>query len=242
MIFMQVKLTLSPVYPFTIPLNYNYQVQSAIYKILQYNPQYAGFIHDIGYVRKNTPFRLFTFGKIKGDYTIKDKKMWIAGDIQIEVRSVSKDFCNILKEALLALQKIKLFNSELKIKMIELNHYTVTKNEVKIITSSPIVARCSNEQHKSFYFSPAEDEFQQLINSNFKNKFYAYSNHETDAEINLMTLNKPQKVVTKYKETWIIAYNGKFLLTGEAWALDFLYQTGIGSHSSQGFGTFDVIE
>lgn len=238
---MQVKLTLHPVYPFTIPLNYNYQVQSAIYKILQYNSQYASFIHDIGYGSRNSPFRLFTFGKIKGDYTIKDKKMWIAGDIQIEIRSASEDFCNILKEALLALQNIKLFNIELRIKMIEIDHYTVTKNDVKIITSSPIVARKSNEQHKSFYFSPVEEEFQLLINRNFRNKFYAYSNHETDAEINLTTLNNPQKVVTKYKETWITAYCGKFLLTGEAWALDFLYQTGIGSHSSQGFGMFNVI-
>lgn len=238
---MQVKLTLHPVYPFTIPLNYNYQVQSTIYKILQYNPQYASFIHDIGYGRQNTPFRLFTFGKIKGDYTIKDKKMWIAGDIQIEIRSVSEDFCNILKEALLASQKIKLFNSELRIKMIELDHYIVTKSEVKIITSSPIVAKSSDEQNRSFYFSPAEEEFQQLINHNFRNKYYAYSNHETDAEIKIVSLNKSQKVVTKYKEIWINAYRGKFLLTGEAWALDFLYQTGIGSHSSQGFGMFDVI-
>lgn len=85
--------------------------------------------------------------------------------------------------------------------MIEINHYTVTKNEVKIITSSPIVARKSNERHKSFYFPPTEEEFQVLINSNFRNKLYAYSNHETDTEINLTTLSKPQEVVTKYKET-----------------------------------------
>jgi len=238
---MQIKLTLHPVCPFTIPLNYNYQVQSSIYKVLQYNPQYASFIHNIGYGRKNAPFRLFTFGKIKGDYSIKDKKMWIAGDIHLELRSVSEDFCNVLKEALLAAEKIKFFNSELSIKMIETDRFAITNNEVKITTSSPIVAKYSNEQRKSFYFSPVEDKFHELINQNFRNKFYAYSNHETDTEIRLTTITKPQKVVTKYKETWITAYRGKFILTGEGWALDFLYQTGIGSHSSQGFGMFDVI-
>lgn len=239
---MQIKLILHPVCPFTIPLNYNYQVQSAIYKVLQHNPQYASFIHDIGYGRKNAPFRLFTFGKIKGDCSIRDKKMWIAEDIQLEIRSVSEDFCNVLKESLLATEKIKFFNSELRVKMIEVDRYSITNNEVKIITSSPIVARYANDQGKTFYFSPVESEFHELINNNFKHKFYAYSNHETDAEIKLTTLNKPQRVVTKYKETWITAYHGKFMLTGEAWALDFLYQTGIGGHSSQGFGMFDVIK
>ena len=40
----------------------------------------------------------------------------------------------------------------------------------------------------------------------------------------------------------LTAYSGTYELFGERKYLDFLYQTGLGSKNSQGFGMFEIME
>jgi len=50
-----------------------------------------------------------------------------------------------------------------------------------------------------------------------------------------------KKLVTKYQGSYIEAWYGNFILSGKRKYLDFLYQTGLGSKNSQGFGMFNII-
>ena len=50
-----------------------------------------------------------------------------------------------------------------------------------------------------------------------------------------------RKIVTRYKGSYINAWYGTFQLKGKRKYLDFLYQTGVGSKNSQGFGMFEII-
>ena len=47
--------------------------------------------------------------------------------------------------------------------------------------------------------------------------------------------------MTKYQGNYITAWYGKYLISGKRKYLDFLYQAGLGSKNSQGFGMFEII-
>ena len=98
---MQIIITLSPPDGATLPLNYNYAVQGVIYSLLNSVPEYARFLHDIGYESENSTYKLFTFGSVKGDYRIENREIVPHGLISFEIRSVSEEFCGILKDSLL---------------------------------------------------------------------------------------------------------------------------------------------
>lgn len=52
---------------------------------------------------------------------------------------------------------------------------------------------------------------------------------------------KLKKQVTLFKGTRITAWDGRFRLKGDPALLTFLYNTGLGTKSSQGFGMFEQV-
>ena len=126
--------------------------------------------------------------------------------------------------------------------MIEVYDRTVAETDIDIITASPVVARQNTDDGKSVYCAPDDPMFQDVINTNFGNKFESFAGYYPGYGIIIEPRGKFRKVVTNFKGTWVTAYHGKFHLIGEPQTLDFLYQTGLGNKSSQGFGMFDIIE
>lgn len=237
---MQIKITLSPREEFSIPLSYNYQLQSSIYSSLKDNPQYANFIHDTGFGSKKTQFRLFTFGSIQGNYSIANGKMAIKGDISFEVRSPSKEFFDIYKRALIIRDKISLFGHSIDIRKIETKDIHITQKRVSIVTVSPIVARFNVKGGSTIYYSPDQAEFSELICRNIIAKYSIFTGEEAK-DISFHYINGATKVVTRYKNIWVNAYHLKAELSGAPELLDFAYQAGLGSRSAQGFGMFEVV-
>lgn len=238
---MQIIITLSPSAGASLPLNYNYAVQGVIYSLLNSVPEYACFLHDTGYESENSTYKLFTFGGIRGDYHIENRDIIPDGLISFEIRSVSEEFCGILKDSLLHTEKIRLLRHEYTLKMIEVYDRQITDSEISVLTSSPIVAKITDENGQTLYLSPDNEDFQDIINSNYGRKFESFTGTYPQYGILIEPFGKCRKIVTKFKGIWVTAYHGKFRLTGEPIALDFLYQTGLGSKSSQGFGMFDVL-
>ena len=76
-----------------------------------------------------------------------------------------------------------------------------------------------------------------------KKKYEAYYGITSeDITIKLVSVNEKDKYVTKYKNTYITAWHGIYILQGKKEYLEFLYYTGLGEKTSQGFGMFEVIE
>lgn len=237
---MQIKLTLSNINTFTIPINYNYQVQSAIYQLLKYDRAFSAYIHNVGFGNPKLPFKLFTFGQLNGHCAFRDKKLVFGSDISLEIRSSSEQFCDILKKALLKHGTMTLFDTQLPIKMIEVTDRHITAESVQIRTLSPIVAKAPEENGKSIYYSPENEMFQEAVNHNFQRKFAVYFRRPPEHKLEIQPMGYIRKVVTSYKGIWITAYHGDFTLSGESAGLDFLYQTGLGGRNAQGFGMFEL--
>lgn len=237
---MQIKLKIYKEGIMEFPLNYNYQFQSAVYSLLKSSPYYSDFIHNSGY-GENQQFKLFTFGFPKGQYKIIDKKIYFNESLELEIRSVSEEFCEVLKNSVISKEHIKLFNYLCDIEEMTIHQNKINSTAVKIKTQTPIVIKENTDNGKTIFYSPNQREFYNLINNNFNNKYSAYFGHDSLTNITLLPVDNIKKIVTNYKNIWINAYNGIFELHGSVQAINFLYDTGLGMKNSQGFGLFDII-
>lgn len=230
--------------PLTLPLNYNYIIQSAIYSLLQSSSGYSNFLHNQGYSSEKRQYRLFTFGMLKGNYTISDGKITFHNNVELEIRSPEAIFISTLKKSIeenginYGGTLVAPADIDVKIKDTE-----VEDTEIKIIMNSPLVLYSTDvETKKTQFYNPLDADFVQRVNTNLKNKYRAYSGIELEDEIDIevICVGIKDKVVTKYKGFYITGWKGEFRLSGNRKLLDFLYQVGLGCKNSQGFGMFDI--
>lgn len=236
---MQILIQLHTDSPFSIPLSYNYQVQSSIYKKLSEVGQ-ADFWHDVGFGDLSR-FKSFVFGRLIGDSAVSGKTITFNGDILLEVRSPIFSFCDALQRSIEKNPQIRLFDRQLSITQCGLANRHLWNDRLLIQTLSPIVVKQKCSDGKSIFCDPQIAEYSERVNRNFVKKYHAvYAATPTD--IRLYPVREIKKTVTTYKKTWITAYDGVFLLEGSVPCLEFLYNCGLGEKNAQGFGMFTLAD
>lgn len=106
--------------------------------------------------------------------------------------------------------------------------------------------KTADGRSKTYYYSPFEDEFSQLIEGNLKKKYALIHNREA-GEIQTVCI-KPVKVdkrsekILKYKGTVIKAWRGVYSIKGDPELIRVGYETGLGSKNPQGFGCFKFLQ
>lgn len=239
---MQILLTLENTGVIDVPVNYNHYIQSAIFTLLAgRDEEYAELLHDTAY-GGNSKYKFFTFGELSGKSSFHDKKLYFDGNIGLEIRSVSDEFIQILKESILETGQIRIGRNILDIGHMEIHDYKITDSVINIRTVTPIIAKDKTEDRKTIYYSPKEVLFLRRVREDFENKYIACCEETPCSTIDILPVGESKKVVTNYKNTWITAYKGNFQMCGEPRHLQFLYDVGLGAKTSQGFGMFDVIE
>ena len=238
---MIIKLTLKPETQITLPLNYNYYIQSMIYRTLQDAPKYSTFLHDYGYSCGRLKFRMFTFSGLCGKHSIENKMITFHDIIHLEIRSASEEFIFHLHNAFNRRKAITLKGTELNIVSVQIKKQLILPYQINIHTVAPIVASKALENGNTQYFSPLDNDFESIINNNFKKKFNAFYGIIPMEDITLYNKSEnPRHIVTKYHDTIINAYHGEFILSGNPQYLQFLYDTGLGAKNAQGFGMFEL--
>lgn len=230
--------------PLTLPVNYNHIVQSMIYSSLG-NAAYKSYLHEEGSSYEKRKFKLFTFSRIfgKSSFSSADKKITFYEDISFEVRSPDPFLIRALREGI---ENRGLVFGERVMRPAELTCGDITVEAAPILVEmkSPICVYSTDPDTKKTYYATPDDElFPQLIFDNFYRKYTACYGVSPGKEFVIMPyeVTPEDKVVTTFKGQYIIAYGGKYVLAGSRKYLDFLYQTGIGSKNSQGFGLFTIL-
>ena len=231
---MQILIRFHNTSPFTIPLNYNYQVQSSIYKKLHEVGQ-SDFWHDVG-IGDLQHFKTFVFGRLLGSNTISGKNITFHEDISLEIRSPIFSFCDALQRAIEQSPQIRLFDRQFSIEQCCLANQHLWYKQLTI----QIVIKQNCDDGKSIYYGPDCLDYSQRINKNYINKYNAVFGN-TPKDISISPVRSIKKTVTTYKQTWITAYDGIFMLEGDIPYLEFLYNCGLGEKNAQGFGMFTVI-
>ncbi len=137
-----------------------------------------------------------------------------------------------------------LLSNEITVADSTVSETKIEASEIRVRTASPIVAK-RKASKKTVYFSPADPEFSEIINSNFRAKYEAcYGNmpgSEPNGGIEAFGADSLRKIVTGYKGLWINAFFCDITLRSKPEYLEFIYNTGLGCKNAQGFGMLDII-
>lgn len=240
---MQLYLHIELDEPLVLPINYNHIIQAVIYRTLSVMPDYTDFLHNRGYSSGHRQYKMFQFSQLKGKYRIKEKSIIFYSFIELEIRSPEPLLIQLLDGGF-RYCGITFGQKSYKNIRTKINDFTVEKDELIVKTVTPIVVYSTDSTTKyTVYYSPEDIEFYEEIQNNAYRKYQAYYGVEPDSYVEIKEASDmtAKKLVTKYQGSYIEAWYGNFILFGKRKYLDFLYQTGLGSKNSQGFGMFNII-
>lgn len=98
---------------------------------------------------------------------------------------------------------------------------------------------------KTYYFSPFESEFSELLEGNLKKKYEALYRSEPNGlsfSIEPIGVSKRDEKIIDYKGTVIKSWMGRYRLSGSLELMKLAYDTGLGAKNSQGFGCFEITQ
>ncbi|MEM2842158.1 MAG: CRISPR-associated endoribonuclease Cas6 [Thermoproteota archaeon] len=225
-----------------VRLNYNHLIQAAIYQNVSHN--LANFLHERGFIYGKRHFKLFTFSRLLGHYNSVERGI-ISFDSEIDlyISSPIERFVREIANSILRRGHLILGDSILKVIGLEFPKEPEIGNEVRISMLSPVTVYSTlltcELKKKTYYYSPYEVEFCELIDLNAKKKHVILHNKKIKSHLTIIPI-KVREVIVMYKDTVVKSWLGSFYLKGPKTLIRTLYDTGLGSKNSQGFGMFTV--
>jgi len=238
---MQIHIEIKLASPLMLPINYNHIQQAAIYDLMSGEEGISDFAHDHGFRYGSRSFKMFCFSQLKGDYSIHDKKIVFNKNLSFDIRSQSDLFIFKMMKTLNE-RGIRLGDADIDSIGIELSEHVIKSNSVIIKMKSPVTVHYTDDESgKKVFLAPDDPEFYSLICDNFIRKYAAYYGTYPATGIHISAVNTDtfKKTVTFFNRAPIVGWHGEFKLEGDPGYINFLYNTGIGSKNSQGFGLFE---
>lgn len=231
---MQVLVTLNNIGICTLPIGYHHIQQSAIYSLIM------GDLHDHGSMYEKRDYKLFAFGPFKGKYRIQNKRITFMDSISFEVRFVNEQIADTFAQNART-KGIRIGDVTFHNVTVQVHQQMIFENSLLIKMVSPICVYQTDDNKHTHYLNPGDARFYRYIAENFERKYQAYYGikPESSIEITNIKYSMEDKYFTKYKNFFIEAWYGLYLLEGDAEYLSFLYDAGLGSKNSQGFGMFE---
>lgn len=250
-----------------IPINYQYPVSAAIYKVIRSADQeYARFLHDAGYAQPDSlkSFKLFTFSDIRTPFTISGDRL------RLTTRQAELEVCFHLPAAaerfikgLFQRQQFDIADaksrSRFEVGSVEalpdpLHDYRDTEIvSISLEPRSPVVAGLPNESGNYDFLAPADPRFAESLIYNWRSKIAACHDSETATGALLIAESLPLRKPPKSRlitikagtpaETKIRGWvNFGLKITAEKRLADLLLNAGAGVYNSQGMGCVGVAE
>lgn len=239
-----------------IPINYQYPISAAIYKILnQANTEYASFLHETGYGKG---FKFFSFSQLNAPFKIEKDRMIIPGkEVSFDIAFQLPDAAENFIKGLFQTQKIdiadKFSKSSFNVTSVEslknrLNNYP--ENEIialELKPLSPVVCGWPTENGNYEFLSPDDKRFEEVLvhnwrekikacfgESNAKNALLILGIHQlnTPPKSRLITIKADTKEQTKIRG-WM---NFRIKVTAEKRLIELLLNTGAGVYNAMGCG------
>lgn len=229
-----------------LPIQYNYYVQSMIYKLLE--KEMADFLHRKGFELGKRQFKMFCFSQLIGSYKIigEIKKIIFDNQVDLYISSPMDDFLTQLSNSFLLNTHITLDKNVLSVKEIKVGKNSLDDDKVTVRTLSPITVYSTLYKPEggkyTCYYNPRDKEFKKLTVENMYKKYRAYFSEEPeDRDFSIIPVSKTRLHVLNYKGTLIKGYSGRFVLKGSQDLIKLALNSGLGSKNSQGFGYIKVV-
>ena len=249
-----------------IPINYQYPLSAAIYKIIaQADAVYADFLHEQGYKKENSQktFKLFTFSDINATFQIKDDRMLMNTNeayftVCFHIPEAATNFVKGLffnQQIDIADKKSKATFTVSKVEILPLWNIPVAPDEVKEVflkPISPMVVGITNEKNNYDFIPPNDDRFIPALIHHWKEKYRVVYGEEAaeedlkNIEIAVLNVDKSKSRLLTIKagtpeETKIRGFVGfQLRVQAKVQVLELALNVGIGVYGSVGFGCVEI--
>jgi len=232
-----------------LPTGFSRYIQAIVYNFL--DRVSAEWLHTKGFQFEKRSFKLFTFSSIhEKPKFIRDKKLFIfPKEISFTISSPVNWLMKQVAQNIVISEKVKIGDNITTVSsIVTIEDTKITQKKIRIKTINPIEVHSTllkaDGTKKTYYYSPAENEFNDLINKNMKKKWTAL--YQEDCPYNLrispVRLNLCKELIRTFKGIIIKGWTGHFWIEGESAFLEFGLMTGLGSRNSQGFGMVEMMK
>lgn len=245
-----------------LPLNYQYELSSAIYKVLEEaDPAYSHFLHQEGFAYGNKKYKSFIFSFlefdhykiVKGYNRLEHTGSQAVLDIRFAVDRAAEGFIQglFLNQQLSIGDRISKVDYE--ILQIQAAGKVDFKEEMVYRCTSPMFLSCSREDGGADYLSPEDRRFKRVFENNLIQRLMSFHTQlslkelEDDfpaMEFELRSSPRKKGITLKALEAKpikVIGYQFDFMLRAPVAIQELGYYGGFGSKNALGFGCVKVI-
>lgn len=224
-----------------IPIQFRRSIMSFFkHSLMNYDEKY----YKKYYNEKDTIIKNYSFSTYFKQKSIQDEKI-ILEDNKLELNITTSDYeTGIVLYNSFNKQKYKKYplqdNSMTLQNIVMMAEKEITSEKITIKFQSPLCVR-ERKENKDYYYSYENDKFEEIIKINIKEQLKITDIKEDVINTFTITPIRAKKVVIKFYEKCLECSTGVFEISGDKELLRFLYQSGIGSRHSAGFGMFQII-
>ncbi|OWP56428.1 MAG: CRISPR-associated endoribonuclease Cas6 [Thermoplasmatales archaeon B_DKE] len=233
----------------TLPIQYNHLLQAFIYTNVRDKELQVRY-HDQGFVVNGKHIKMFTFSRLFGKYEMNQSAGSITffPPVSMTVSSVGSDFMSEFTEEILKSDQLYLNGTKVEIESFDPLSFKGNKDRVQIEMLSPLTVYRTlsvDGKNSTKYFSPWDEEFEELIRSNLIKKNSIIDKASSSATLDfsikpMMERNDKFQKIMNFKGTIIKGWLGSYLLSGSEELIRLAYYSGLGSKNSEGFGCFRI--
>lgn len=241
---MQIEVLLtSPNGELRLPRQYNQALQGFLYRNLE--DEFATLIHERGFTDpKNAKRRLklFTFSRLLGRWKAEGEEIVFHGPVRWIVAAPWTELLSAWMERFLKASELQIHGQLVKLAELRVLPPPEYRRPVRVIALSPITVYRTfispDGKKKTYYFSPFEREFSELVVGNLARKVRAWVGKEVKAEgvVRPIRVSKQNEHILLYKGTVIKAWNGVYELDLPEDLFSMAFDAGLGAKNPQGFG------
>lgn len=239
---MRLKLRLRPLgAEAVLPVQYNSLIQGFIYRHVR--GDLAETVHNRGIKDGKRSLRLFSFSRLLARGKVTGDLIRFTGAVELVVTSPIIDFLESLATNLVQSPMIHLGPTDWQLEAVEVESDPPYAPVTAVRTISPITVYSTvftaDGRRKTYYYSPFEAEFGQLLLRNLQRKaraWYGVPVELNGASIRPLRVRSGDQRVLVYKGTVIKAWMGLYELHLSEPLFRMAFDAGLGAKNSQGFG------
>lgn len=247
-----------------IPINYQYPLSAAIYKILaNANAEYATFLHEKGYRADYglKRFKLFTFSDMQARFKLRGDRMHLLSNPELLVSFHLPEAARHFVKGLFFNQEVciadKYSKCTFQVSMVRAlpSPFEIYEEDERVnfrcSPISPIVAGMKNDTGEYTFLHPSDIRYQIALQYNWQSKLASLGIEESEDNLGVKVLPplnnfKKRGVFIKahtQAQTKIIGYTQfSFELIGKKKYVELLYNAGLGLYNAQGMGCVNIVK
>ncbi|XOK62488.1 CRISPR-associated endoribonuclease Cas6 [Paenibacillus elgii] len=228
-----------------VPLHHQELLHGMIYHCIG-DDEFRDRLHNIGFPYEKRQFRMFCFSKLMGAHQFENGRIVFTSPVSFIFSSFHDRLVSELATTLLAKKELYIGQNRVTTAGIEVVDEKISSAmHIRMITPVTMYSTLiENNRKKTYYYSPTEEKFSELIANNACKKYEAIHGNpapETNLELTPLDSRSLRLKTVLFKGTIIKGWMGDFRLTGHPELLRIVHQAGIGAKCSNGMGLFSVV-